>query len=122
MGAGQNKAGTFKKVGEGPYRCASDRIHHARILINYKEVRRSPDTTDRATAKRKLANLHRKPPRTSTGHARVTLAGLCDRYLVTVQNQQPKTLATKHRVAARVKRDFPGGADIPASKVLPSQG
>ena len=51
----------------------------------------------------------------------MTLANLCDRYLVTVQNQRPKTLAAKNRAAARIKADFPGGADMPAGKVVASQ-
>ena len=121
MRATPDKVSAFKKVGEGFYRYVPTGAYYARIQINYKEVRRSPGTTDRATAKRKLADLHKELNRTDAAAERVSLSSLCDRYLLTVQDQKEKTLKRKRYVAAKLKGDFPGGADVPVGKVLPSQ-
>ena len=117
----EDKQKTFEKVGECLYRYAPTGMYYARIKRPGKELRRSLGTTDRATAKRKLADLHKEVDRTDAATGRVTLANLCDRYMATVQNQRPKTLKRKHHIHARLLADFPGGADVPASKVLPSQ-
>ncbi len=121
MRALENKTATFEKVGECLYRYVPTGTYYARIKRPGKEVRRSLGTDDRATAKRKLADLHKEVDRTDVGATRVTLADLCDRYLATVQNQSGKTLKRKNHIAARVKADFPGGADMAANKVIRSQ-
>ena len=121
MRAKENASGTFEKVGPCLYRYIPTGVYYARIKRKSKEVRRSLDTDDRATAKRKLADLHREVDRTEAGTGRVTLASLCDRYLTTVQDQKDKTLKRKRYIAEKLKADFPGGADVPVGKVLPSQ-
>ena len=120
MSAQENKTAAFERVGECLYRYIPTGTYYARIKRPGKEVRRSLDTTDRATAKRKLADLHKEVDRTDGGMARITLAELCDRYMATVQNQSGKTLKRKHHIAQRLKADFPKGADVPAAKVLRS--
>ena len=98
---------------------------HREIICQNKaslqEVRRSLDVADTATAKLKLADLHKEANRSEAGTAKVTLADLFDRYMATVQNQSAKTLKRKRHIAARLKDDFPGGADVPAGKVIRSQ-
>lgn len=121
MSASQDKERTFEKVGECLYRYVPTGTYYARIKRATKEVRRSLDTTDRATAKRKLADLHKEVDRTEAGAGRVTVAKLCEKYLATVQHQKPKTLKRKRHIAARLLADFPGGADVPVGKVKPSQ-
>ena len=111
----------FEKVAEGLYRYGPTGTYYARIQINYKEVRRSLRTTDRATAKRKLADLHRDLERTGAGQERLTLGELCDRYLTTTEDQSAKTVKRKRAIAATIKRDWPVGADVQIAKVLPSQ-
>lgn len=121
MGAIEDKKKPFEKVGECLYRYTPTGVYYARIKRPGKELRRSLETTDRATAKRKLADLHKEVDRTDAATGRVTLADLCDRYMATVQNQRPKTLKRKRHIHARLIADFPGGANVPAGKVLPSQ-
>lgn len=121
MSTTTDKGSTFEKVGECLYRYIPTGTYYARIKRPGKEVRRSLATADRATAKRKLADLHKEVDRTDVGAARVTLANLCDRYMATVQNQSDKTLKRKNHIAARIKADFPGGADVAANKVMRSQ-
>ena len=108
-----SKTATFAKVGECLYRYIPTGIYYARIKRPGKEVRRSLDTTDRATAKRKLADLQEAVDRTDGGTARVTLADLCDRYMATVQTQNDKTIKRKRHVAVRLKASFAKGADAP---------
>ena len=46
---------------------------------------------------------------------------MCERYLATVQSQKPKTILRKPDIAKHLKRDFPGGADVPVGKVIHSR-
>jgi integrase len=71
-------------------------------------------------AKRRLADLPKDLARVDLSAGKVTLADMCERYLATCQNQKPKTLRRKTDIAARVKRDFPGGADVSISRVVKS--
>ena len=112
---------TFEKVGECLYRYLPTGKYYARFQVNGKELRRSLGTTDRALAKRKLADLQRSLARVDLNAGRFSLGDLCERYLATVQNQRPKTVRRKRDIAARLRRDFPGGVDVPISKVAASQ-
>ena len=115
------KQGAFEKVGECLYRYTPTGTYYARLQVKCKEVRRSLRTDDRATAKRKLGDLQRDLERTGAGADRLTLGQLCDRYLSTTRNQSAKTVKRKTAIAATIKRDWKGGADVQISKVLPSQ-
>ncbi len=121
MRTDEDKQRAFEKVGECLYRYTPTGTYYARIKRPGKELRRSLGTTDRAVAKRKLADLHKEVDRTEAATGRVTLANLCERYMATVQNQRPKTLKRKRYIHAQILADFPGGANVPAGKVLPSQ-
>jgi len=119
MGAKAQPTRSFENVGEGLYRY----IHRDLLRTDPNQLqggRRSWETKDRATAKRKLADLHRKLARTDADAARVTLANLCDQYLLAVQNQKEQTLRASGG-SPDDQRGFPGGADVPAGKILPSQ-
>lgn len=111
----------FEKVGECLYRYIPTGKYYGRFEVHGREMRRSLDTTDRSLAKRRLADLQRSQARTSKGGDKLTLANLCERYLATVRNQAPKTVVRKEAIAARVKKDWPGGSDVPISKVVASQ-
>ena len=111
----------FEKVGECLYRYLPTGKYYARFEANGREVRRSLGTTDRALAKRKLADLQRTMARTTAGGDKLTLAALCDRYLETTRNQAAATIYRKEAIARRIKSDWPGGAAVPISKVVTSQ-
>ena len=121
MRTDEDKQRTFEKVGACLYRYKPTGMYYARIKRPGKELRRSLEPTDRATAKRKLNDLHKEIDRTEAATGRVTLADLCEHYMATVQTQRPKTLKRKRHIHARLLADFPGSADVPAGKVLPSQ-
>ncbi len=121
MSATQAKVGAFEKVGECLYRYRPTGKYYARLDVNGKEVRRSLGTEDRATAKRKLGDLRRDLVRIDASAGRHSLAALCDRYLSTVGSQAAKTLKRKRYIAQCIKTDWPGGADVSAGKVVPSQ-
>ena len=112
---------SFEKVGECLYRYIPTGKYNGRFEVNGREVRRSLSTTDRALAKRKLANLQRFLSRTTAGGDKLTLAALCDRYLETTRNQAEATVYRKTAIARRIKADWPGGADVAISKVVTSQ-
>jgi integrase len=117
----ETKNSAFEKVGECLYRYKPTGGYYARIKKAGKEIRQSLRTTDRALAKRKLADLQRDLGRIDLSAGRITLAELCDRYLTTIAHQRPKTIKRKRDIVKRIKADWPGGAEIQAGKVVPSQ-
>ena len=121
MGTTESKSGAFVKVAECLYRYSSNGVYYARFESRGKEIRRSLGTTDRTTARRKLGDLQRDLARVDLTAGKCSLAEMCDRYLETVQNQKPKTVRRKRDIAARLKRDFPGGADVSITKVVSSK-
>jgi hypothetical protein len=102
MGAGHAQLGSFEKVGECLYRYSSNGMYYALVRQGGKLIRRSLGTTDKAYAKRKLADLKRDLNRMDPTSGRVTLAALCERYLGTCTNQAPKTIRRKHRYFTRL--------------------
>lgn len=110
----------FEKVGECLYRYLPTGKYYARFESNGREVRKSLGTTDRALAKRKLADLQRATARTTKGGDKTTLSALCDLYMATMQHQREKTLYRKRAIAARIKADWPAGSDVAISKVVQS--
>jgi integrase len=114
------KPSAFEKVGECLYRYTSSGTYYARFECKGKEIRRSLGTSDRALARRKLGDLQRDMARIDLGAGKASLAEMCNRYLATVQNQRPKTVRRKRDIAARIKADWPGGAGVSISKIVPS--
>src|SRR6266403_167091 len=106
----QRKNGVLHRVGESLYRYSSNGVYYARIKTGGKEIRRSLETTDRALAKRRLADLRDRQRQIDRSQGRVTLAELCDRYLKTVQHQKPKTVERKSLIVRRIKDDWPSGS------------
>lgn len=110
----------FEKVGECLYRYSSNGVYYALLKHHGKQKRQSLETTDKALAKRKLADL--KGGISTLDHAtgRVTLKELCARFLATVQNQKPRTKERKEAIIKRLLADFPDGPNCPVSKVRKS--
>ncbi len=79
MNAGHARKGTFQKVGECLYRYSSGGIYYAFVRHGRKLFRQSLETTDKAFAKRKLADFRRDIGRVSSSASHVELAALCDR-------------------------------------------
>src|SRR6266550_3250546 len=115
----QNGTGAFQKVGECLYRY-SNGVYYGRIRVDGKQIKRSLRTTDRAVAKRKLADFRDEQWQTDRSQGKLTLAELCDRYLQTIQNQKPKTIERKTLIVRRIKEDWPTGRLSQVAKVKPS--
>ena len=103
------------------YRYRPNGKYYARFTQNGNEIRRSLRTTDRDTAKRELRRLQREQTRTDPNAAKLTLAGLCERFRATIGHQAPVTVAQKTLVCHRIKAKWPGGSDVFIRKVVPSQ-
>jgi integrase len=116
-------ASGFEKVRgiECLYRYRPNGKYYARFTQNGNEIRRSLRTTDRDTAKRELAWLQRELTRTDPAAAKLTVAGLCKRFRVTIGHQAPVTVAQKNLICDRIKAKWPGGSDVLIRKVVPSQ-
>ncbi len=117
----------FEKVGECLYRYTPTGTYYARFQHGKtakgkpKEIRRSLKTTDRALAKRRLADLQQDVTRMDLAADKATLGEMCDRYLATIKSQKAKTVTSKTDIAAKLKRDFPGGVNVPVGKVIRSR-
>jgi integrase len=116
----ERSTGTFRKVGECLYRYSSNGVYYARIKTGGKEIRRSLATTDRDLAKRNLSKLKDEQRQIDRSKSKVTLAGLCDRYLRTVQHQKPKTVERKTYIIERIRKQWPGGSACQVGKIKPS--
>lgn len=113
------KNSVFEKVGECLYRYKPTGCYYARVKKAGKEIRKSLQTTDRALAKRKLADFQTDLSRIDLSAAKLSLSALGDRYLETIAHQKAKTVRRKTDIVERIKVDWPGGSAIQIGKVLP---
>ena len=120
MGKLQGNTGMFEKVGECLYRYSSNGVYYGRIRVDGKEIKRSLETTDRALAKRKLAQFRDEQRQIDRSQGRLTLAELCDRYLKTIEHQKPKTVERKTCIVVRIKNNWPTGRLTQVAKIKPS--
>lgn len=97
----QSSTGAFQKVGQCLYRY-SNGVYYGRIRVDGKQIKRSLRTTDRALARRRLAEFRDEQRQTDRSQGKMTLAELCKRYLLTVQRQKPKTVERKTAIIARI--------------------
>jgi integrase len=116
----QSYTGEFRKVGECLYRYSSNGVYYARFKVDGKEIRRSLETTDPAEARRKLAAEKKKERQIDRSHGKLTLRGLCDQWLETIQDSKPKTLEQKSYIASRIKEAWPTGSLVQVTKIKPS--
>lgn len=110
----------FEKVGECLYRYRPSGGYYARVKVGGKEIRRSLETKDRHVAKSNLAELKKELAEVDLSAGKITLSKLCDRYLVTVRHQKPKTIEAKNNVVQRMKKKWPGGATQQIRAIKPS--
>ena len=110
----------FQKVGECLYRYSSNGVYYARFESGGKEIRRSLQTTDRASAQRALAWLKQEREQVDPTQGKLTIAELCDRYLATIQHQNPATIERKSLIVRRLKSHWPTGRLARVTKIKPS--
>lgn len=122
MSTGGKVVGAFEKVDglECLYRYTANGTYYARIKTHGKEFRRSLRTSDRALAKRKLADLQREVSRIDPGGGRVSVASLAEKYLATQQHLSVKTRDAKALIARRIKESWPEGGDQSVDRVRAS--
>jgi integrase len=118
--AKQQSSGQFQKVGECLYRYLPNGVYYARIKTSGKEIRQSLKTIDRAKANRELAQLKDEQRQIDRSQGKLTLAQLCNRYLLTARHQKPKTVERKTLIVRRIKEDWPTGKLSQVAKVKPS--
>ena len=115
-----SKSGIFQKVGECLYRYLPNGVYYARIKIDGKPIKRSLKTTDRVFANRKLRVFRDEQRQIDRSRGNLTLAELCDRYLLTTQHQKPKTIERKTLIVGRIKANWPTGRLTQVGKIRPS--
>jgi integrase len=115
----QDMTSAFRKVGPCLLRYKNG-TYYARFKSGGKEIRCSLETTDRKLAERNLAQKRDEQSHIDRSQGKLTLAGLCERYLKTVQHQKPKTIERKTFIVGRIKTDWPTGKLSQLSKIKPS--
>ena len=110
----------LEKVGECLYRYSSNGVYYALVKDRGKQKKCSLNTTDKALAKRKLADFKRNLGKVDSSAGRVTLRECCTRYLETVQNQKARTKRRKEDIVRRLLADLPNGPDCLISKIRKS--
>lgn len=108
----------FEKVGECLYRNSSSDVYYALVKIRGKQIKRSLRTTHLPEARRKLRDFKSDLERMDPEAGRITVGGLCDRYVATVQHQSPKTIRRKQDIIKRIRHRW---GSIPAGKVRKSE-
>ena len=116
----QETTRAFQKVGECLYRY-SNGVYYARIRVEGKQIKRSLETTDPALARRRLADFRNEQRQIDRSQGKLSLDALCDRYLLTVRHQKPKTVERKAAIVVRIKSDWPTGKLTQSAKVRPSE-
>jgi integrase len=110
----------FEKVGECLYRYISNGVYYAFLKQNGKKLRHSLETTDRATAKMKLADKRSDLSKVDASQGKLTLRALSDRYLASIASQATDTIALKTTIVKRLLEEFRLGADCQVGKIKPS--
>lgn len=119
----ESQNGVFQKVGECLYRYSSNGVYYGRIKVDRKEVKRSLETTDKATAKRNLAKFRREQGQVDRSQGRVSLEKLCDDYLASdaVKKWKGRTAERKKAIVDRIKKHWPADSKLTqVSKIKPS--
>ncbi len=102
------------------YRYSSNGVYYALVKIEGKQKKQSLETTDKPTAKRKLADFRRNLGMVDASQGRMTLRELCKRYVATIQNQATTTIYLKEHIIQRLLADFVEGAECQVAKIKPS--
>ncbi len=103
------------------YRYSSNDVYYALVKYEGKQKRASLETTDKAVAKRKLADFQRDLGKVDASQGKITLRELCNRYLATVAGQALSTVSSKTAILKRLLADFVHGADCQVAKIKPSE-
>ncbi len=114
--------GTFQRVADVPclYRYSTNDVYYALVTQKGRQHRKSLETTDKAIAKRKLADFQRDLGKVDVSQGRLTLRALCDRYLLTIASQAKDTVALKTTIVKRLVADFAPGGNVQVEKVKTS--
>jgi len=113
-------ASAFEKIGENLYRYRSTGTYYAFYKIGNNKKRQSLETRDEKVAKRLLADKLAKRDRLDASQTGVTLARLCEKYLLTIRAQAAGTQDLKNAFVARLLADFTSGANCTVSRIKTS--
>jgi integrase len=116
-----HRQGEFRRVGTSLYRYQPNKVYYGRFTVDGKEIRASLETTNRQIAESTLAKKKKDQARLDTSKRKTTLAELCDGYLETLHTLKPKTRKQKIGVVEKIKKHWPTGKAIQASKIKPTE-
>jgi integrase len=102
------------------YRSSSTKVYFALLKHEGKQKRVSLKTTDKAEAKRNLAEERRKLGKVDSSQGKITLDALCTKYLATIGHFADKTVVRKKYIVRRLLDEFPKGRDCQVSKIRQS--
>jgi integrase len=120
----KNTKKLWLKIGGGKlcglYRYEPSGAYFARVRFRGRLVRRKLDTTDVATAKRKLSDFRRDLERTDATKGNTSFAAALDDYSATLTGAQ-STLEDKHAIIEKLKATLFGCGTLPLRSLRASQ-
>mgnify|MGYP000969161392 CR=1 FL=1 len=121
MSETHTRHGEFCRVAENLYRYSSSGVYFGRFRANGKEISRSLRTTDRALAKRRLAEEMENASRIDRKTGKMTLEELLRLYEEHLSQYAPKTVATRLSILKCFKQTWPHGLNVSVQNVNAGQ-
>lgn len=121
MSQTEKQPGRFERVGECLYRYTSNGAYYARVRHEGKLISRSLETTDRAIAKRKLADFKNDLTRIDSSLGKMTVGDLLKTFEATLKTLDDNTIQKLGFVAQHFRDQWAPGMEQSLRKVKPSE-
>ncbi|MGA2543059.1 MAG: hypothetical protein ABSG78_16020 [Verrucomicrobiota bacterium] len=115
------RRGEFRRVADNLFRYSSSGVYYARFQSNGKDIFRSLRTTDRALARRRLADELQNASKLDVKVGKMTLEELLRLYEERLGQYAPRTIATRRSIFKIFKKTWPYGLDLPVHSVSAGQ-
>ena len=114
------RCGKFQKVGENLYRYSSSGVYYGVFRERGKLKWKSLKTTDKALAKRRLADALAKASKIDPKAGRMSLEALVQIYEDTIQTFDTKTIQTRRSIAKKFKETWQFGLGMQVADITQS--
>ena len=121
MNKSHPRNGEFRRVADNLFRYSSSGVYYGRFQSNGKDISRSLRTTDRALAKRRLADELVNASKLDVKVGKMTLEELLRLHAERLSQYSPKTIATRQSIFKIFKETWPHGLNIPVHSVSTGQ-
>jgi integrase len=121
MNESHTRSGEFRRVSDNLFRYSSSGVYYSRFQSNGKDICRSLRTTDRALAKRRLADELENASKLDVKAGKMTLEELLRLYVERLGQYAPKTIASRQSILKIFKQTWPHGLNISVHSISTGQ-